>query len=112
MLVLLIVIIIAGIVNPIGAPMPPKVANSAFASCFVEGYQTMDALAAVIFVGVIVQSIKAKGYGKPSTIKITMMPGFIAAAGLLVVYGGLMYLGATVSSMSQDIPRTMLLSST
>ena len=38
-----------------------------------------------------------------------MMPGFIAAAGLLVVYGGLMYLGATVSFMSQDIPRTMLL---
>lgn len=109
LLVLLIVIIIAGIVNPIGAPMPPKVANSAFASCFVEGYQTMDALAAVIFAGVIVQSIKAKGYGKSSTIKITMMSGFIAAAGLLVVYGGLMYLGATVSFMSQDIPRTMLL---
>ena len=89
--------------------MPPKATNSAFASCFVEGYQTMDALAAVIFAGVIVQSIKAKGYGKSSTIKITMMSGFIAAAGLLVVYGGLMYLGATVSFMSQDIPRTMLL---
>ena len=109
LLALLIFIIIAGIVNPISTPMPSKVTNSAFASCFVEGYQTMDALAAAIFAGVIVQSIKAKGYGKSSTIKITMMSGFIAAAGLLVVYGGLMYLGATVSFMPQDIPRTMLL---
>jgi LIVCS family branched-chain amino acid:cation transporter len=69
----------------------------------------MDALAAVIFAGIIVQSIRAKGYGKTSTIKMTLSAGVIAAAGLLVVYGGLMYLGATASFVSEDIPRTALL---
>lgn len=107
---LLIFIIIAGIVNPISTPLDPNVAkSSAFSSCFVEGYQTMDALAAVIFAGIIVQSIRAKGYGRASSIKMTAISGLIAAAGLLVVYGGLMYLGATVSFMSSDIPRTTLL---
>ena len=101
---LLIFIIIAGIVNPISTPLDPNVAkSSAFSSCFVEGYQTMDALAAVIFAGIIVQSIRAKGYGRTSSIKMTAISGLIAAAGLLVVYGGLMYLGATVSFMSSDI---------
>ena len=109
LLVLLLFIIISGIVNPIGALLDPEISDSAFASCFIEGYQTMDALAAVIFAGIIVQSIRAKGYGKTSTIKMTLSAGVIAAVGLLVVYGGLMYLGATASFVSEDIPRTALL---
>ena len=109
LLVLLLFIIISGIVNPIGTLLDPEISDSAFASCFIEGYQTMDALAAVIFAGIIVQSIRAKGYGKTSTIKMTLSAGVIAAAGLLVVYGGLMYLGATASFVSEDIPRTALL---
>jgi LIVCS family branched-chain amino acid:cation transporter len=109
LLILLLFIIISGIVNPIGALLDPEISDSAFASCFIEGYQTMDALAAVIFAGIIVQSIRAKGYGKTSTIKMTLSAGVIAAAGLLVVYGGLMYLGATASFVSEDIPRTALL---
>lgn len=109
LLILLLFIIISGIVNPIGALLDPEISDSAFASCFIEGYQTMDALAAVIFAGIIVQSIRAKGYGKTSTIKMTLSAGVIAAVGLLVVYGGLMYLGATASFVSEDIPRTALL---
>ena len=109
LLILLLFIIISGIVNPIGTLLDPEISDSAFASCFIEGYQTMDALAAVIFAGIIVQSIRAKGYGKTSTIKMTLSAGVIAAVGLLVVYGGLMYLGATASFVSEDIPRTALL---
>lgn len=109
LLILLLFIIIAGVLHPISAPLSPKVLNNPFTSCFVEGYQTMDALAAVIFAGIIVQSIKAKGYGTASSIKMTVLSGMIAALGLLIVYGGLMYLGATVSFMPKDVSRTTLL---
>ena len=52
-----------------------------------------------------------KGYSRVSDqVRMTSMAGLIAATGLGLVYGGLMYLGATAGSLyPQDIERTDLL---
>jgi len=71
----------------------------------------MDALASIIFAGIIIENIKSRGYeNSKEQVKLTIVSGVIAALGLFVVYGGLMYLGATVSGdIPADIDRADLL---
>lgn len=110
LLIVLAIIIVVGIVNPIGQPV---VTNNSqhFLRGFEEGYQTMDALASLIFATIIIQSIAQKGYEKLSEqINITIIAGIIAAAGLSMVYGGFIYLGATSSGvLSSELSRADLL---
>src|SRR5690606_2546878 len=70
-----------------------------FAQGFLEGYNTMDAIASVIFGMIIVKGITAKGIKNNSEIaQITMLAGLIAALGLAFIYIGLAYIGATTGS--------------
>lgn len=110
LLLMLGIIIVKGIFNPLGSMIDTN-QGAPFKMSFFEGYQTMDALASIIFAGIIIKNIKSRGYvdTKEKT-KLTIISGIIAAVGLFVVYGGLMYLGATVSSLlPQDIDRSVLL---
>ncbi len=92
-------IIIKGIVAPAGAPVETGLGNP-FSKGFTEGYQTMDAFCALVFGGILMLTLKEKGYEKKEDqIKLTMRAGLIAAVGLAFVYGGLLYLGATVSGV-------------
>ncbi|MBQ0131443.1 MAG: branched-chain amino acid transport system II carrier protein [Comamonas sp.] len=70
-------------------------AGAALAQGFLMGYQTMDALASLVFGIVIVAAIKTAGVTdtKPHT-RYTIMAGVIAAIGLSLVYLSLIYLGA------------------
>jgi len=78
---------------------------------FREGYQTMDALASLVFAQIIIGALIYKGYTNvKDQIRMATMAGGIAALGLGLVYGGLMYLGATASSIySTTVERTDLL---
>ncbi|MEJ8553291.1 branched-chain amino acid transport system II carrier protein [Tepidibacter sp. Z1-5] len=109
LLVSLLVIIIKGIMNPIGTPVDTGMLNP-FSKGFTEGYQTMDALASMVFAGIVIGSLVQKGYtDTKDQIKLTVMSGLVAATGLAIVYGGLMYLGATSSGIfPADISRTQL----
>jgi LIVCS family branched-chain amino acid:cation transporter len=102
-------IIIKGIISPIDVPIHTGLKN-AFSTGFTEGYQTMDALASLLFAGIIIADIAAKGYPNvKEQIKLTMLSGVIAAISLLFIYGGLMYLGATGTKIfPADIIRTQL----
>lgn len=81
--------------GPIGAPVG-NYDSEAFFESFLQGYLTMDAIAALVFGIVIIQSIRAKGVEDKNTIlKTTAYAGFIAAAGLSLVYLSLSYIGAT-----------------
>lgn len=63
---------------------------------FVEGYQTMDALAALVFGIVIVDSIRSRGVSSPHQVtRYTVTAGVIAAGGLTAVYIALIVLGAS-----------------
>ncbi|MDQ0429007.1 LIVCS family branched-chain amino acid:cation transporter [Planomicrobium stackebrandtii] len=70
--------------------------TEAFFESFLQGYLTMDAIAALVFGIVIIQSIRSKGITDTRTIlKSTAYAGFIAAIGLSAVYLSLSYIGAT-----------------
>ncbi|PIH03112.1 branched-chain amino acid transport system II carrier protein [Clostridium combesii] len=101
LLVLLSIIIIKGLVSPLG-PVINTNFEGAFSKSLLEGYQTMDAMASVIFASIILTSVRAKGYeDERDIISATIKSGVVAIAGLAFVYGGLMILG---SQTSQTIP--------
>jgi LIVCS family branched-chain amino acid:cation transporter len=110
LLILLLTIIIKGILFPIGSISSTPFEN-VFSNSLLEGYQTMDATASVIFASIIIATVRQKGYDNVSDIiKITSLSGIIAVIGLGTIYGGLMYLGSqTVNIFPGDITKTVLL---
>lgn len=102
-------IIIKGIITPLGPIVDQSFANP-FGRGFLEGYQTMDAMASVVFAEIVIGALVFKGYSTSSDqVKLTSMAGLIAAVGLGLVYGGLMYVGATaVTRFPAGIERTQL----
>lgn len=99
---LLIIVIgllaIKSFLTPMGSINPPigNYDTEAFFESFLQGYLTMDAIAALVFGIVIIQSIRSKGITDTRTIlKSTAYAGFIAAIGLSAVYLSLSYIGAT-----------------
>lgn len=109
LLIMLAVIIIKGIVSPIG-PIISTEFEGVFSKSLLEGYQTMDAMASVIFASMILGSVRSKGYKDPKEImKMTIKSAGVAVAGLAFVYGGLMYLGSQSTTLfPADIARTTL----
>ncbi|MGN0144106.1 MAG: branched-chain amino acid transport system II carrier protein, partial [Clostridium sp.] len=109
LLLILAVIIVKGVVSPIGEIISTDTSN-VLATSLTEGYQTMDALGGLLFAGMIVGSIVSKGYSKKDVIPMTLKSGFIATLGLAFVYGGLMYLGAqTTGSFTGELTKTNIL---
>lgn len=112
LLISLAILIIKGAVSPLGQ-MSDKVLieGGLFSRGIKEGYQTLDSLGAFVFASIIIASLVDKGYKEEKIkIKATIMAGVVAAVGMLLVYGGLAYLGATVSSnYGADIDSTALL---
>jgi len=92
-------IIIKGVFFPISTPIVTGIANP-FSKGFLDGYQTMDALGSIVLGGIVLVSLKEKGYlGKKEQLRMTKKAGLLAGACLTFVYGGLLYLGATVSGV-------------
>lgn len=89
----------AAVIAPAGAITAPAIeyasSGAALAQGFLQGYQTMDALASLVFGIVIVASIKAAGVTDTRLhTRYTIIAGTIAAVGLGLVYLSLIYLGA------------------
>lgn len=110
LLLLLGLIIIKGIFDPMGLPIPENLAKP-FSDGFISGYQTMDALASILFGGMITTSLIQSGYSDvKDQMSMTKKAGLIAVGGLTLVYGGLGYLGATGGSLfSKDITKVDLI---
>lgn len=109
LIIILTIIITKGIISPIGEIVPTGATNILSAS-LLEGYQTMDALAALLFAGVITSSIIQKGYKGPEVKSVLLKASIIAVVGLAFVYGGLTFIGAhTVNLVDASISNTSLL---
>lgn len=97
--ILLVLIFLLAIFNPMGTLNHTAEAayqTKAFSSEFIEGYNTLDAIAALAFGITIVRAIEAMGFsGRRQIAQITAKTGFIAIAGIAIVYIGLILLGAT-----------------
>ena len=97
-LLLLIAVVFAGcILRPdqhYGAPQALYASNSTVQG-FLDGYQTMDAIAALNFGFIIALNIRAKGVeNEKQVVTETVHAGWIAGAFLLVVYCVLAHIGA------------------
>lgn len=102
LLLVLSIIIIKAIVSPISVPTE-KNESFAFLRGFKEGYQTMDALGSTIVAILIISGIKARGYNKANgLVSMSIMAGLVAVIGLGIVYGGLLYIGASAGNAIPD----------
>ena len=111
LLIGLLVLIVLGVVNPIG-PVPDRVLVESVAVTGIEaGYQTMDVLAAILFGIIILKSAEAKGYTqRRDQVKVVAGAAIVAGIALLVVYLGLTYLGVTTSRFFDlTVQRTFLM---
>lgn len=98
-LVILAAISILGITGDIGTPVD-KAITGVFSKGFISGYQTMDALASVIFGVVIVKGLEGKGITDGREQRYFLSgSSIIAAVSLGLIYFSLMYLGAKVSGV-------------
>ncbi|WP_175990675.1 branched-chain amino acid transport system II carrier protein [Bacillus sp. Marseille-Q1617] len=98
LLIILTILVVKSIVTPMGSFGEPNPAyqDGALFKGFIEGYLTMDTIAALVFGIVVINAIKDRGItSKTSLTRITIIAGFIAAAGLALVYLSLSYIGAT-----------------
>ncbi|MFB2640825.1 branched-chain amino acid transport system II carrier protein [Shewanella bicestrii] len=67
----------------------------------LEGYNTMDTLASLMFGMLIIDLLRKKGIDQPSAqTKYLIRAAFIAAAGLAFVYVSLFFLGATAGDIA------------
>ena len=98
-LILLIVVTFVGcLVNPLegyGPPQDAAYAANPVAKGFLDGYQTMDTIAALVFGIIISLNIRAMGMEREEdVVKSTVRAGWIAGAMLLAVYSMLAHVGA------------------
>ncbi len=97
-LLTLIVVIFAGsVVHPAGPyGIPSKTYGSnPFVKGFLEGYLTMDTIAALNFGIIISLNVQAMGIRQEaSVVKETIQAGFVAGGVLLLVYSALAHVGA------------------
>ncbi|WP_438311669.1 branched-chain amino acid transport system II carrier protein [Sporosarcina sp. FA9] len=97
-IILLFILLIMVIVKPMGEIMPPQEAykNGAFMKGFTEGYNTMDALASLVFGIIVINVIRSMGVtSKRGILVATIKSGAVATSLLGILYIGIAYLGAT-----------------
>ncbi|MDR3241212.1 MAG: branched-chain amino acid transport system II carrier protein [Lactobacillaceae bacterium] len=98
---LLAIVIFIAILHPFGGlsalPADPThyaKSGQSIASAFIEGYNTMDALAALAFGITIVRAIQAMGFKQPKNIaRATATSGALAIIGMGIIYLFLIALG-------------------
>jgi branched-chain amino acid:cation transporter, LIVCS family len=98
LIIIMTILAVKSIVTPMGTLGEPNPAyqDGALFKGFIEGYLTMDTIAALVFGIVVINAIKGRGItSKANITKVTIIAGFIAAAGLALVYLSLSYIGAT-----------------
>ncbi len=95
----LLILIVTGFISPLGEISDTHMMDNVVVAGINSGYQTMDVLAAMIFGIIIVKNVMEKGYTEThAKYRITRNASLVAAGALLVIYCGLTFLGATVSS--------------
>ena len=98
LVICVLVLIVLGIVDPIG-PIAEESTVVTIKEGIINGYQTMDPLGVGLIIVAIMGAVVEKGYtSKDVQGRLLARAALIAAILLFIVYGGLTFLGATVSS--------------
>lgn len=102
LLIALLIIIVKGFISPVGDPISTGIVGP-FSKGFTEGYNTMDALASMVFAGIVITYFIGRGYTDiRSQVRLTVKAGIVSSIGFIIVYGGLTYIGATVSGVYEQ----------
>ncbi len=113
--ILLVLLLVLGIATAtMDFSFGPSTFENPFSHAILEGYQTFDAIGAVVVGGVIIISINLKHKEADYATKKQLIAqgGILAGLGLFLIYAGLMFTGALFQdSFDADISRTGLLSS-
>ncbi|WP_066506892.1 branched-chain amino acid transport system II carrier protein [Abyssisolibacter fermentans] len=98
LLLLILVMFIGALIKPLGnyGVATGEYVKSPFVKGFLEGYLTMDTIAALNFGIVIALSIKSKGIkDEKVVVSTTIKAGMIAGTLMIIIYSILAHLGAT-----------------
>lgn len=113
LLVLIVIVFISSLVN--GSKMQlssnGNYITMPFAQGFVDGYQTMDTIAALNFAIIFIANLKAKGVKDDRIMHYTATSGIIAGLLMLLVYSSLAYIGVN-SGMGDASNGTQILVAT
>lgn len=104
LLLMEVVIIAKCLIFPIGEPVAPNYTQNPFAYGFINGYQTMDLPAALMFAGIILTDIKNRVKGNKNAVLGNLVKaGVIGFIFLAVIEVGEFLLGASTGSVYGDL---------
>ena len=98
-LALLFLVFVVAFANPLGnpaaAPVTTAYAHDALSNGFLEGYNTMDALAGLAFGVTVVTAVRSMGQRRASDVsRVVAKSGVLAVSAIAVIYLLLIVLGA------------------
>ncbi|AMQ05737.1 MULTISPECIES: branched-chain amino acid transport system II carrier protein [Sporosarcina] len=102
LIVLLFALLVMVIVKPMGVIQSPQgdYTSGALIKGVMEGYNTMDALASLVFGIIVINAIRSMGVtNKREILMATAKAGAIATTFLAIIYVGIAYLGATSTEL-------------
>ncbi len=106
---LIVLILLAIIAISLGSSTPlqnPSLFETPIVDGLLEGYQTFDAIGAVVVGAVVIISLQLRGHESYEAKKeLITKSGFIAGAGLFIIYSGMILSGA-LFNMSFDTEAT------
>ncbi|EDM66229.1 branched-chain amino acid transport system carrier protein [Moritella sp. PE36] len=104
LILMLVALALAAVISPLGTLNPPTAdyQYQPITSGLIQGYMTMDAIAAVGFGWIIIKAIREQGYESPNevfiaTLKVTVIYALLISA----CYLAMAYIGATSASISE-----------
>ena len=99
MVIALVVLIGAGVLAPLG-PISEPTSETVIKDGIIAGYQAMDVLGALTVAIIVIATVSQRGYDEGTErVKITTKACIVAGVMLFLVYGGLTFLGASVSKV-------------
>lgn len=97
LLIVMVVLIVLGIVNPVGEITPIEDVVP-LKEGLLSGYQTMDGIGGMLMTMMLITAAHGYGYtDKKEISRMIAVAGMVSCGLLMLVYGGLAYLGATTS---------------
>jgi branched-chain amino acid:cation transporter, LIVCS family len=102
LIILLFALLVMVIMKPMGVIQPPQgdYTSGALIKGVMEGYNTMDALASLVFGIIVINAIRSMGVtNKRDILVATAKSGAIATTFLAIIYVGIAYLGATSTEL-------------
>lgn len=105
LILMLLALALAAIISPLGLPQAPSAdyQQNAVTHGLIQGYMTMDAIAAVGFGWVIIQAINGKGVTEPKAVASTAFKVAVIYAVLMAgCYLAMGYVGATSTTVAAN----------